>query len=150
MRQNLTESLELLLFNDLHLVRRHVSPLEHRRLLPLRARRARRPARNPEAPPLRECVLSRPIRVLPTDLTSYIIPHPCPANTIRKLNRCFSSHPETNGPVDPMGHAIAMGTFGFAGYWAYHWDQRAAVLLATKRAEIAERRGKADGTAAST
>ncbi len=49
-----------------------------------------------------------------------------------------------------MGHAIAMGTFGFAGYWAYHWDQRAAVLLATKRAEIAERRGKADGTAAST
>ncbi|RDX57224.1 hypothetical protein OH76DRAFT_1424918 [Lentinus brumalis] len=51
---------------------------------------------------------------------------------------------------NPMGHAIAMGTFGFAGYWAYHWDQRAAVLLATKRAEIAERREKADGTAAST
>ena len=36
-----------------------------------------------------------------------------------------------------------MGAFGFAGYWAYHWDQRAAVLIAQKRAEIAERREKA-------
>lgn len=42
--------------------------------------------------------------------------------------------------LDPGGHAIAMGVFGFAGYWAYHWDQRAAELLAVKRAEIAERR----------
>ena len=40
-----------------------------------------------------------------------------------------------------------MGTFGFAGYWAYQWDQRAAVLLAAKRAEIAERRAKAEGSA---
>ena len=33
-----------------------------------------------------------------------------------------------------------MGTFGVVGYYAYQWDQRAAVLLAEKRAEIAERR----------
>jgi hypothetical protein len=35
-----------------------------------------------------------------------------------------------------------MGAFGFAGYWAHQWDQRAAVLLAEKREEIAERRRK--------
>jgi len=38
------------------------------------------------------------------------------------------------------GHAISMFVFGTAGYWVYQWDQRAAVLLADKRAEIAERR----------
>ena len=43
-----------------------------------------------------------------------------------------------------------MGTFGFAGYWAYQWDKRAAVLLAEKRAEIAERRAKAEAAEAST
>ena len=35
-----------------------------------------------------------------------------------------------------------MAVFGFGGYWAYQWDQRAAELLAIKRAEIAERRQK--------
>ncbi|KIP07637.1 hypothetical protein PHLGIDRAFT_127517 [Phlebiopsis gigantea 11061_1 CR5-6] len=39
------------------------------------------------------------------------------------------------------GHAISMGAFGFAGYWAYKWDIRAGELLAEKRAEIAARRG---------
>ncbi|KAG1750029.1 uncharacterized protein EDB91DRAFT_781808 [Suillus paluster] len=38
------------------------------------------------------------------------------------------------------GHALSMGAFGFAGYWAYQWDERAAVMLAQKRAEITERR----------
>ncbi|KAH7930203.1 hypothetical protein BV22DRAFT_981374, partial [Leucogyrophana mollusca] len=38
------------------------------------------------------------------------------------------------------GHAVAMGAFGFAGYWAHRWDERAGVMLAEKRAEIAERR----------
>jgi len=38
------------------------------------------------------------------------------------------------------GHAIIMTLFGYGGYWAYRWDQRAAVLIAEKRAEIAERR----------
>ena len=52
--------------------------------------------------------------------------------------------------TDPAGHAISMGVFGFIGYWAYHWDQRAAVLLAQKRAEIAERREKAAAVAASS
>lgn len=33
-----------------------------------------------------------------------------------------------------------MGVFGYAGYWAYKWDLRAAELIAEKRAEIAERR----------
>ncbi|KAI0707302.1 hypothetical protein C8Q76DRAFT_748700 [Earliella scabrosa] len=50
---------------------------------------------------------------------------------------------------NPVGHAIAMGTFGFAGYWAYQWDQRAAVLLAEKRAQIAERRGNAESAPSS-
>jgi hypothetical protein len=35
-----------------------------------------------------------------------------------------------------------MGVFGYAGYWAYKWDIRAAELLAAKRAEIAQRRQK--------
>ncbi|EJF64899.1 hypothetical protein BD309DRAFT_867362 [Dichomitus squalens] len=48
---------------------------------------------------------------------------------------------------NPIGHAIAAGTFGFAGYWAYQWDRRAAVLLAEKRAEIAARRAKTDAPA---
>ncbi|KAG1844832.1 hypothetical protein DFJ58DRAFT_802002 [Suillus subalutaceus] len=38
------------------------------------------------------------------------------------------------------GHALSMGVFGYAGYWAYQWDERAAVMLAQKRAEITERR----------
>lgn len=54
--------------------------------------------------------------------------------------------------ADPGGHLIAMGVFGYAGYWAYRWDQRAGVLLAEKRAEITERRrkqiAKAEGLAA--
>ena len=33
-----------------------------------------------------------------------------------------------------------MLAFGYAGYWAYKWDQRAAVLLEDKRAQIEERR----------
>ncbi|TFY78054.1 hypothetical protein EWM64_g5958 [Hericium alpestre] len=41
---------------------------------------------------------------------------------------------------NPGGHVIAMVTFGFAGYWAHQWDERAAVLIAEKRAQIAERR----------
>ncbi|OJA13439.1 hypothetical protein AZE42_02285 [Rhizopogon vesiculosus] len=38
------------------------------------------------------------------------------------------------------GHVLAMGAFGFAGYWVHQWDERAAVMLARKRAEITERR----------
>ncbi|KAG0696558.1 hypothetical protein DFH29DRAFT_857869 [Suillus ampliporus] len=38
------------------------------------------------------------------------------------------------------GHALAMAAFGFAGYWAYQRDERAAVMLVQKRAEITERR----------
>jgi len=42
--------------------------------------------------------------------------------------------------ADPGGHLVAMATFGFAGYWAYQWDIRAAELLAEKRAEILKHR----------
>ena len=42
--------------------------------------------------------------------------------------------------IDPGGHAIAMGVFGFVGYWAYQWDQRAGELVAAKRAQIAAHR----------
>lgn len=48
----------------------------------------------------------------------------------------------TNSP-DPGGHLISMGVFGYGGYWAYQWDQRAAVLLQEKRQQILERREKA-------
>lgn len=43
-------------------------------------------------------------------------------------------------PKDPAGHAIAMGVFGYGGYWAYRWEIRSAELIAEKRAEIQERR----------
>ncbi|KAI0254940.1 hypothetical protein BJV78DRAFT_1088915, partial [Lactifluus subvellereus] len=41
---------------------------------------------------------------------------------------------------NPGGHVISMLAFGYLGYWAHRWDERAAVLIADKRAEIAERR----------
>lgn len=44
--------------------------------------------------------------------------------------------------IDLGGHALAMGAFGFAGYWAHQWDERAGAMLARKRAEIAERRDR--------
>ena len=42
--------------------------------------------------------------------------------------------------ADPGGHLISMLAFGYLGYWAHQWDERATVLIAEKRAEIAERR----------
>lgn len=36
-----------------------------------------------------------------------------------------------------------MAVFGYAGYWAYKWDNRAAELLAQKREEIRQRRVQA-------
>ncbi|KAI9456007.1 hypothetical protein F5148DRAFT_384383 [Russula earlei] len=41
---------------------------------------------------------------------------------------------------NPGGHLISMLAFGYLGYWAHRWDERASVLIAEKRAEIAERR----------
>ncbi|KAI0734342.1 hypothetical protein BC629DRAFT_1261890, partial [Irpex lacteus] len=41
---------------------------------------------------------------------------------------------------NPGGHAIAMGVFGYVGYWAHKWDERAGELLAAKRAQIAAHR----------
>ena len=43
--------------------------------------------------------------------------------------------------LDLGGHALAMGAFGYAGYWAHRWDVRAGELLKEKRAQIAARRG---------
>jgi len=42
--------------------------------------------------------------------------------------------------VDPGGHFISMGVWGFAGYWAYKWETYSGHLLDVKRAEIADRR----------
>lgn len=42
--------------------------------------------------------------------------------------------------ADPGGHVISMLAFGYLGYWAHQWDERATVLITEKRAEIAERR----------
>jgi len=48
---------------------------------------------------------------------------------------------QKRNPMENLtGHIIAMTVFGYAGYWAYRWDQRAAVLIAEKRAEIIEHR----------
>jgi hypothetical protein len=44
--------------------------------------------------------------------------------------------------ADPGGHVISMLAFGYLGYWAHQWDERATVLIAEKRAEITERRKK--------
>jgi hypothetical protein len=41
-----------------------------------------------------------------------------------------------------MGHLIAMGAFGYAGYWIQHWEERSEELLAERRAQITERRQK--------
>ncbi|KAA1467620.1 hypothetical protein DENSPDRAFT_877468 [Dentipellis sp. KUC8613] len=41
---------------------------------------------------------------------------------------------------NPGGHLIAMGAFGYAGYWAHRWEERSGELIAEKRALIAERR----------
>jgi hypothetical protein len=41
---------------------------------------------------------------------------------------------------DPSGHLIAMGVFGYAGYWAHVWDVRAAEILDEKQAQIKEQR----------
>ena len=44
--------------------------------------------------------------------------------------------------IDPGGHLLSMGVFGYAGYWAYRWDIRSNELLAAKHQEILERRQK--------
>ncbi|EPQ52886.1 hypothetical protein GLOTRDRAFT_101127 [Gloeophyllum trabeum ATCC 11539] len=43
---------------------------------------------------------------------------------------------------NPAGHLIAMGVFGYAGYWAHVWEERSTALIAEKQAQIAERRAK--------
>jgi hypothetical protein len=53
------------------------------------------------------------------------------------LSVCLS---HKDRPADPGGHIISMLAFGYLGYWAHEWDQRATVLIAEKRAEISERR----------
>jgi len=37
------------------------------------------------------------------------------------------------------GHAIAMGAFGYAGYWVHRYELRTNELIAWKRAEIQSR-----------
>lgn len=46
----------------------------------------------------------------------------------------------TTQSIDPLGHVVLMGIFGYAGYWAHRWDIRAAELIEEKRAQIAARR----------
>ncbi|OCH95341.1 hypothetical protein OBBRIDRAFT_700558, partial [Obba rivulosa] len=48
--------------------------------------------------------------------------------------RPFTSNPASTG--------LCMAVFGYAGYWAWRWDERAAVILAEKRAQLEERRAK--------
>jgi hypothetical protein len=42
--------------------------------------------------------------------------------------------------ADPTGHFLAMGGFGYLGYWAHRWEERAAVIIQEKEAELKERR----------
>ena len=55
----------------------------------------------------------------------------------------FSSHPAINMSdaflSDLAGHAIAMGAFGYAGYWVHRYEIRTNELIAWKRAEIQAR-----------
>lgn len=44
--------------------------------------------------------------------------------------------------IDPGGHLLSMGVFGYAGYWVYKWEIRSNELLAAKHQEILERRQK--------
>jgi len=41
---------------------------------------------------------------------------------------------------NPGGHLIAMGVFGYAGYWAHKWDVRAKEIIADAKQEITDRR----------
>ncbi len=43
-----------------------------------------------------------------------------------------------------------MGVFGYVGYWAHKWDERAGELLAAKRAQIAAHRQQEQQAAASS
>ncbi|ESK87258.1 hypothetical protein Moror_5794 [Moniliophthora roreri MCA 2997] len=36
------------------------------------------------------------------------------------------------------GHVVAMGVFGYGGYWAWRWDNYATELLDKKKIEVAE------------
>ncbi|PAV16219.1 protein related to NADH:ubiquinone oxidoreductase 14 kda [Pyrrhoderma noxium] len=52
---------------------------------------------------------------------------------------------QKRNPLENLGgHVIAMGVFGYAGYWVHHWDLRAAELIAEKRAQITARREGAE------
>ena len=64
---------------------------------------------------------------------------PRPASTSCLTDECS---------VDLAGHALSTAVFGFVGYWAYRWDERAGVLLAEKRAQIAARREAAGAAVA--
>jgi hypothetical protein len=55
---------------------------------------------------------------------------------IHTLDSWFGFPPLT----DPYGHAIAIATFGFVGYWAEVWDVRSTELIAKRRQEITARR----------
>ena len=44
--------------------------------------------------------------------------------------------------TDPGGHLLAMGAFGYLGYWAHIWDEHAQVLIAEKQREIKERQAR--------
>lgn len=41
---------------------------------------------------------------------------------------------------DFSAHVVSMGVFGYAGYWAWRWDQYATVLIQQKKAEIQQNR----------
>lgn len=104
---------------DLFTYIHHVAFRQHCRLLALWASSADGPTRHPKAQPLRKYVLS-------------------PSSTTSRINALSA---------DLGGHALSMGAFGFVGYWAYRWDERAGVLLAAKRAEIQEHRRALQATA---
>ncbi|KAF8843754.1 hypothetical protein BDN67DRAFT_963938 [Paxillus ammoniavirescens] len=46
------------------------------------------------------------------------------------------------------GHAIAMGAFGYAGYWVHRYEVRTNELITWKRMEMAEAQAKAEAAKA--
>jgi hypothetical protein len=47
--------------------------------------------------------------------------------------------------TDPGGHVLAMGAFGFVGYWAHYWEIHSSEMIQRKLEKIKEgRRAQAE------
>jgi hypothetical protein len=42
--------------------------------------------------------------------------------------------------ADPGGHVLAMGAFGYVGYWAHYWEIHSSEMIQRKLEKIKESR----------